>query len=185
MPLAVDFIGQRGLDMGLAREFHVIVAHVLGYGFSMFVGWLLIAPVVEGLWKPHRKSEDAAKLRSYHGEIVGVLERALYTASWELGKPEFVAVWLALKVAATLGPLVWQKLEDRDISLLATYNIPLIGSGLSLAYGVAGGLCIQKWLMADWRAVFYMPFALWALVAATFLLRKWMEREEAKTVPSQ
>ena len=110
----------------------------LGYGFSVLVGHFLIRWTLSSLYvfDPQQPPD------LIHAQLVGVVERVLYTTSWLLGHPEFIAVWLALKVAGQWNR--WS--EDRDgIPGRAFYNVFLIGSGLSILYGVTGAL-IVRWL---------------------------------------
>lgn len=105
--------------------------------------------------------------------MVGVVERVLYTASWQLGKPEFIAVWLALKVAGQ-----WRRWTDDMcpngpvVPGRTIFNVFLIGNALSIAYGSTGGLLI-KWLNmgACLRALVIGT----ALVLGTLLLNVWVK----------
>ena len=84
--------------------------------------------------------EDVEQRNRYPliGAMVGMVERCLYTASWEFKKPEFIAVWLALKVAGQ-----GRQWGEKDLLGRIQINLLLIGSGFSVAYGVIGGALID------------------------------------------
>jgi hypothetical protein len=106
---------------------------VVGYALSVLVGGILITLVMINL---------QTYVPNYNARLprhIGWLERVLYTASWQAGRPEFIGVWLALKTVQRLSPRV-----RHDVSLDA-FNVYLIASGLSVGFGVLGGLTIQ-WL---------------------------------------
>ena len=71
--------------------------YILGYTFSMFIGHYFVSRLVKALWasdpdQGHRGGRPASVVQ-------GIFERLLYTASWGVGKPEFIGVWIILKVA--------------------------------------------------------------------------------------
>ena len=113
---------------------------VIAFGYSLLVGQLLIRPLFAIAYGQLGGATQTPSLR-WQPAAVGYVERMLYTASWIAGRPELAAVWLALKVAGQWGR--WQ--ADRDLGHTqvtgrSVYNQFLLGSGLSLAYGVAGGM---------------------------------------------
>ncbi len=79
----------------------------------------------------------------------------MYTASWVLGRPEFIAVWLAMKIAGNWGR--WD--NHRQL-----YHVFLVGNGLCILYGVVGGLFIEG---AHWQQK-WVPVV--GLVVGTLLL---------------
>lgn len=102
-----------------------------GFVVSMFVGhlvlWLLVDKV---LWrriggKPHEPG-DVPPLTA----LVGITERALYSASLLLGAPQWIGIWLALKVAVG-----WHSSSKRQSP---SDNLWLIGTALSLAIAFVG-----------------------------------------------
>ena len=62
--------------------------------------------------------------------MVGIIERASYTAALILGVPEWIAVWLAMKVAVG-----WREQQKRESP---SDNLYLIGNILSIMFGVIG-----------------------------------------------
>ena len=124
-----------------------------GFFFSIVGGDLLIRFILYPLYEA---VEDRQNYGSHwSARVCGWVERALYTASWVLGRPEFIAVWLAIKVAGT-----WQRWDNqREI-----YNVFLVRNGLCILYGVVGGLFIE---VAGWQK--WVPVV--GLVVGTLLLR--------------
>ena len=104
-------------------------------GVSLILGHFITMIVVNYFW--HRLEKESKDIKNFefpsekwHPVIVGFLERFLYTSSWLLAKPEFIGVWLILKVAVK-----WKAAEKRCV-----YNIFLIGTAISLIFGVGGAL---------------------------------------------
>lgn len=73
--------------------------------------------------------------------FVGGLEQFMYTSAVLIDAREFIAVWLALKLA---GEWAWRR-TDRSRSY-PMFNIFLIGNGLSVSLGAATALIIRRWL---------------------------------------
>ncbi len=61
---------------------------------------------------------------------LGIVERASYTAAFILGTPEWIAVWLAMKVAVG-----WSAAQERKSP---SDNLYLIGNALSIMFGLIG-----------------------------------------------
>lgn len=129
-------------------------AYVMGYGFSILGGHVFIKRVVRQM---HRGLGTQGRPHKWHGAAVGFLERAMYTASWHVGAPEFIAVWLGLKVAGRWE--VWRsglEGEESRVPGRSIYNVFLIGSGLSILYASVGALA-PEWLpderWVDWIGV--------------------------------
>lgn len=131
--------------------------------------------------KTDGKCEDLTFFR-WHGTMVGVLEALLYTSAILLHKEGFIAVWLALKVAGQWGR--WSKDIECEVKTpegtvrrivpgRTIYNIFIIGTGLMIAYGVAGGKIIE-WAKCDsevpeWQIL----IAMIALIAGTLGFFVW------------
>jgi hypothetical protein len=82
------------------------------------------------------------------GRLVGLVERPLYVAAFLANEPAFVGIWLGLKVAG--GWKGWQEdIQPNDhtkkkIPGRTIFNVMLIGSALSLAYGWVGAYGIRQ-----------------------------------------
>lgn len=114
--------------------------HVFGFLFSLVIGSLMIRATWREMWQNLGRETVAW---GWHPQVLGVLERALYTSAWLVGQPGFVVAWLAFKVAGQWRRWT-QDVDEHGVPGRAYYNIFLICSGLSVAYGVLGGL------MVDW-----------------------------------
>lgn len=97
----------------------------LGLGTSVFIGALVIWLIIDKWAFRGQKMPEARGLTL----SVGMLERFLYTMALLAGQPLWFGVWLALK-----GLHRWSSFESHEPS----YNIFLIGNGLSVAFGVLG-----------------------------------------------
>jgi len=106
---------------------------ILGYLFSTIIGAIFLRIVIDNwLWSYIIKEQKIpGKPRAILTLPLGIIERLLYTSAFFLGFPEWVPVWLGLKVAVSWKR--WQKEEERGI-----YNIFLIGNALSLIFGFVG-----------------------------------------------
>lgn len=101
-----------------------------GFFVSTVLGALVIWLVVENwLWQKcdTKKDSNTARLSL----ILGILERISYTSAMLIGQPEWIGVWLVLKISSQWG--VWK--DERY-----KYNIFLIGNLLSVMFGVLGWL---------------------------------------------
>ena len=117
---------------------------IIGYGLSLIVGHVLVQINVDALWKglgvptKHRKR--------WHPAFLGFLERAMYTYSFVLSQPAFIALWLGLKAVPQ-----WKRwndettIEDVNIEGRAVFNVFLIGNALSVLFAIVGAESI-KWL---------------------------------------
>jgi hypothetical protein len=93
---------------------------------------------------------------------VGLIERTLYVGSILWGKPEFIGIWLVLKVAGRF----WKDEKVReangnDAAQQAIFQIFLIGSGLSIVccnwskmysmvpFGEGFFICVLLWGIID------------------------------------
>lgn len=105
---------------------------ILGFFVSTIVGafslWLLIDKVT---W-PYisKKHNIKGKISGSLTLPLGIIERASYTTALILGLPEWIAVWLAMKVAVG-----WSAHQKRKSP---SDNLYLIGSLLSIMFGFIG-----------------------------------------------
>jgi hypothetical protein len=91
--------------------------------------------VSRALWKSVAISGD--KRNENLPRIVGLLEAFLYPTALLAGFPEFIGVWLVLKVAGS-----WSGWQDPEKGR-ALFQVFLVGTALSLAYGAAAGVGMQ------------------------------------------
>lgn len=139
------------------------VRYLLGFGFSVGIGGLLIRPLLKEM---HDKVNAYVRSTNpqYHiglreirpftsfPTICGYIERPVYTASWLLRRPEFIGVWLVVKMAAR-----WTLPKDPMDSRHRYYPV-LVGNLLSVVYGVVGGIAIKwlQWPSRFWPAIIIM-----------------------------
>lgn len=85
---------------------------------------------------------DAKKrINSYPPAIVGLCEAVLYPSSFLMGKPEFIGVWLALKVAGQ-----WKMWQDNQVGR-RRFNRFLVGNALSVIVGVLVYKAIKSFIL--------------------------------------
>ncbi len=106
--------------------------YLLGYAFVIFVGQWRIAAAVKALWADERRAPGPI-----FGNLVGLLEGALFLSALLAGHAAVVAVWLGVKVASQY--VSWQQVDKRHI-----FNIHLIGTALSILYAGAGYMIIKR-----------------------------------------
>jgi hypothetical protein len=84
----------------------------------------------------------------------------------EIGKGELIGVWLALKAAGQ-----WQVWKEATSEGRATYQVFLIGSGLSVLYAGAGFKIIGWMLGGEWlRPLLAVCF----VIAIAIVLQMWI-----------
>jgi hypothetical protein len=107
---------------------------VVGYLISVVGGNLILEPIIGRLWK--RYIPKHVNRHAPLPALVGMLDRFLYTTAILVGKEEFVAVWLVVKLAGEWTP-------SRDEVDRPLYHIFLIGNGLSIVIAAGVALLIQ------------------------------------------
>jgi len=145
----------------------------IGYSFAIAGGRMFITPISDALWRGigWTGGNDPTRPGARSATMIGVVERVLYTTSWLVGKPEFVAVWLALKVAGQ-----WSRWTGSDgVTNTATsgrpiFNIFLIGNAFSIAYGLAGGVLVE---MLSRGAILDAILVASTLVIGSLAFRYW------------
>jgi len=155
-----------------------VIALICGYGFAVVAGHMCIAVVVEGLWRGEAGGDSKIRPTAYLSRLLGFVERALFVATLQMGRGEFIGVWLLLKVAGQWKR--WadgEKVGDKVIDGRSAFNIFLIGSGLSIAYAFVGAQLIRFILGKDWWYAVGLPVG---LLLATLLLHN-----QAKAYQSQ
>lgn len=124
-----------------------IIANLIGYTFGVVIAHFLIKKVTVQLWKTvnenYKRSDGTLSM------VQGFVERTLYIIAFQIEKPEFVGVWVALKVASQ-----WKKWSEKT-----GYNIFLTGSGLSIIYALVGAYLIKSITSEDWL-FFIIPIIL-------------------------
>lgn len=151
---------------------NVWACYILGYFFAVVVAQYPISLIVDKLWRGIGWTDDQVDdIRPYSRtpKILGYIERSLYVGSFQLGKPEFIGIWLALKVAGQWNR--WsedKKYGEHFVPGRHTYNIFLIGNGLSIAYAITGAKLIE-WCSNDLSLAIVVPIS---LLLATLILSR-------------
>jgi hypothetical protein len=162
----------------------ILIGISIGYVFAVIIGHIAIQFFVDGMWKSIGwiPNVNSGRPEYHHPRLIGVIERTLYVASLQMGKPEFIGVWLALKVAGqwkrweTSGSIAGNIVEGRVF-----YNIFLIGSGLSVAYAVGGAKMIEYFNASQWTYLAVLPLAILFGTAVLQILSYWWKPKKAKT----
>ncbi|MDB5232994.1 MAG: hypothetical protein JWN76_3799 [Chitinophagaceae bacterium] len=115
---------------------------LLGYLFSIAGSGVLVRLLIAY----YRKAKNpAATQMHWEGTVVGVVEAVLYTTSWVMHFPAFIALWLIIKVANRF------KVKSGDpIAEITAGNLFLTGTGLNVLYGVAGGFLFLSMAQEEW-----------------------------------
>ena len=120
------------------------IAYVLGYFATLLLGRFLTKRLVRYCWSPgkERFTEDVKKRFDHFEripEIMGYIELSIYYVSLIL-RPEFVAIWLTLKVAHRVVTKEGRNGANgsQDIREIAqtAFNIFLIGAGMNILIAV-------------------------------------------------
>lgn len=159
-------------------------SYILGYFFAIIIGHWCISWVVNTLWSASGwlKNKEVQPF-AYTPSLVGLVERALYVASLQFGRSEFIAVWLAMKVAGQ-----WKKweeganVESGTIPGRAFYNFFLIGTGFSIAYAFVGFLIISSISTGEYLKAIIPPTALIAGTVFFVMLTKYYQRKHHRNV---
>jgi len=107
------------------------IAIIIGYLISTLGGALVLWFLIDKIaWGYLNKKGIQGKAPGTMTLPMGIVERFLYTTVFIVNQPAFVAVWLALKVAAQ-----WKRWEGEE---RGTYSVFLIGSALSLIIAYLG-----------------------------------------------
>lgn len=162
--------------------FERIAASAAGYFFSVIIGYWAIKQLMDAAWGTvmRRLGANTPHPNPYpeHPEAIGLLERTLYTAAWQLAVPGFVGIWLVLKVAG--GWKGWTEdlsVSNARVSGRTVFNVFLLGTGTSLAYGVIGALIIQRLNRDSWAIALLLGIV---TVGATYALRWFLTRSPVR-----
>ena len=165
----------------LCMPLKVAGPYLAGFCFSIIGGAISIWVATGALWKsigrPRNRADEELHPDPQLPAQVGVLERSLYTASILVGKEQFIAVWLALKMIPKWS---WYRPSrgngrngtsdtTKEPSDRSVFNIYLIGNGLSIAYGVAGGLIAKCLFDQPQHPIRAGAFALMPLMLSVFI----------------
>lgn len=157
---------------GLSEPWWFVFFYGLGYAFSIGGGFFLIEKVTNEMHKTvDAKFDPQHKERPFQWfpREFGLVEATLYTTFWLFKKPEFIGFWLLAKVGAR-----WA-IRQRGGNPHRYYPF-LMGTVLSVLYGVAGGIIVE-WLK---REMFYHTIIFALMAVGTFALSKYEKYNREK-----
>jgi len=153
--------------------------YLVGYlVFVLLAGWP-IKWVLKDMWTDLvQQPQDPKSSNIDYAGKVGFIERSLYIGSILAGKPEFIGVWLVLKVAGR----IWEKenvhrKDDTPAVSRDIFQVFLIGSALSMMYAVIGAKFIQSCLTENFLfAIFFAT----SLIPTTLIVKYYPEIPKEK-----
>jgi hypothetical protein len=162
--------------------FEHLAAIAAGYVFSILVGHWATSTLMRTAWLGvtaplGSTATGGPSPHPQHPAAVGLLERALYTAAWQLGAREFIGLWLVLKALGNWKGWVGDTPHGTGtISGRTTFSLFLLGAGTSLAFGVTGALITEMLDHNDWALALALGGA---AVAGSFALGWFLRRRPA------
>ena len=147
-------------------------AAVIGYGFSVFAGAILVKSLVETLWDCIAPQSSTSRPQLWQGDALARIEGVLYVALLQLDLGNMIGVWLILKVAGH-----WKRwMEDGDEQTKrpdgrSVFNIFLIGNALSVLYSFVGFKLIE-WIAA--KQILQVCWVSLAVIALTLGFWAWI-----------
>ena len=162
--------------------------HVVGYLYAVVLPYYFLARTSQRLWvriaTPEGVPPDIIKKghRNDLPALLGFLERTMYVAAWNVGHPEFIGIWMGLKVAG--GWNAWthgyepkgakdSNGEQVRVNGRHMFNTHLIGSALSAINSVTGALMTTWLIRGDWSRAVWVGFATFLMTYAIWL---WSEK---------
>ena len=142
------------MDAALARTLEIAAYYLAGYALAILIGQVTIGPIVRLLVRrylgPDREITEPGLAR-----LIGALEQVLYISAILLGRPEFIGVWLILKVAGEWRPGARDG-QSVTVGQAREYTIFLFGNGLAVVLAVAMASLMQQLLppfpsLVPWR----------------------------------
>ncbi len=98
------------MDSTTLHNIQVIAYYAVAYILAMAASPLLIGPIVAHLSRKYLGTKRGLPQRGL-ADAIGMTERVMYIASYVMGRPEFIAVWLVLKAAGEWRPRPEEKTE--------------------------------------------------------------------------
>ena len=165
------------------NDFREIIFYACGFIFGIVYAHPPIHAITMNLrriWKlEYPGLEDPPYIPILPG-IVGYVERLLYIIAFSMGQPIFIGIWLTLKTAARWEE--WTKPDPEKIPGRATYNVFLVGSGLSILYAFIGWQLIYLGSEHEYIKMILAPLGL--VIFSYFVnhhIEKKLESVEIKT----
>jgi len=145
-----------------------LLHYSIGYLYSIVAGHFLISWFSKTAWSvlEGNSESDKDKQQRWATALAGTIDRIIYTSSLLFAAKEFIAVWLAFKIASQ-----WNKWDDEKEphKARAFFHLFVIGTGFSLMYGVIGGLLVEWLQQGEYIPATAFPVAL-ILLNLSFVL---------------
>jgi hypothetical protein len=159
-------------EEGPLHHFHeqvIWLNYLWGYVFSLGFGGLFLFWIRKKIWKTNEVT--------LYPELVGHMERFIFTSCILLGMPDIIGIWLAIKGAGSWSTwskgktLVAKNNEEEQFEGIDLFCVFLIQSGFSIIYGVGGAL-LSLWIL---KGKPYVLLAAGILVVSVLFvtLSKW------------
>jgi hypothetical protein len=151
------------------------ISFFLGYIFSVVIGYWFTREYNRKVWEflslleleKSKKKDDRPQL--WAAQQVGIIERFLYTSSILFAGSELIAVWVGIKALSQ-----WKRWDGETHAGRANFNLYLVGSGLSLLYGILGAQ-IAIWLNDSEYLLAFLSVVGLVVLNVTFIA--WIDKE--------
>ena len=136
--------------------------YLLGCGYATLGGAIAVYPIMCLMWAilraqaaassnstgtARRPDDSNLQPNFWQTATIGVIERGLYVASLQIGRPEFIGLWLGIKTVAQSK--TWT--DHGSVPGRAIYNNFLVGNGLSILYAAIGAGIIYWTVGPSWE----------------------------------
>lgn len=152
-------------------------ALLIGYGFPVLAGVLLMTNLVTRLWDcliPGGSANPKLRPEAWQPRVLAFLESILFISFLLIGQSWFIGLWLSLKVAGQ-----WPRWSARAEEGSGqppghvVFNVFMIGNGLLILYAFVGYKLIGWVHREDWLRVLWAPTLIVALTVAFYV---WIGR---------
>lgn len=137
----------------------IFIPYAIGYLFAIIFGSILIRFVMDEIKEKTRFSNfrftsDEKKINSWYAQVVGIFDFILYISAMLIDKYEFIAIWLAFKVAGRWeASRLEQYLFPKDIKRI--FNEKGTNWGLIINNALYNTFTIGNALVIIWAGVSY------------------------------
>lgn len=140
------------------------IPYVCGYLYAIIVGSILIKFIMDELkekirYLPFAFSNEDKLAYGWYAQGVGVFDLILYISAMLIGKYEFIAIWLAFKVAGRWESARLEKdsIEDdiKEASKKKSLNLHLIINNALYNIFTIGNALVLIWAGATYKSITY------------------------------
>lgn len=159
----------------------IAVAQIAGYLTATLLAEMFVGNLVRlmGDLTPPEARDPYSKQFGWKPALFGCVERVLYVTAFQIGRPEWAAYWIGLKILARWkGSNRWTKSDVRAREM--AFEVYLLGTAMSLLWG-ATGAAVATWLCMGHRgglqAIGLTAAMLFGNAAAIAYLNWWRTRD--------